>query len=392
MNLDIIWNISLVCPWDCEFCCTDSVHVTRQKENIIILEESLKKQVIVKKEHPETILQEKFREYGLKPNYLDFALINRQKRGKELTFNEKMTVLKHLDVEGNSPFIDFAGGDPLSCAENLFIIIEAAKKYGQENIAVTSTGHSVSRYPFDLIASNIGCFEFTYDEPKELHSVCRPSGYNFSNIHIAEKMVRQGVSTKCQIPLHEGNIDKQSIFYIVNTLADAGIQEILLMRTFPVGRGQAYVKNRRTLNKKQLIDAIEYYYFLSDLVKGPYIRLQCALKNLFPKENEKNPCDMMQDSFGINYQGILLTSAWATNDIGAPLSEYFVLGDLVKSSFTHISKSKRFMRYKKKLDENFGCCKIFSYIYSKRKNENSIFFNHDPLYIDHIPHNNHDTT
>ena len=95
----------------------------------------------------------------------------------------------------------------------------------------------------------------------------------------------------------------------------------------------------------------------------------------------KNPCDLMQSSFGINYKGLLLASAWATNDKGKPLSDDFVLGDLLKESFSMLEKSDKFKRLSLRLDENWGHCKIFSYVYSDDKNEDAIFSKNDPLYL-----------
>lgn len=376
-NLDIIWNISLICPWDCDFCCTDAVNVKREKGRIIIRSDGLSNENYC--DHANIDDWPLFlADLKIMPNYLDLALRYRQERGLELSLGEKLKVIQNIDCQ--STHIDFAGGDPLACAENLIVLREASAKFGSENVSVTATGHSLSRYPLDLIASYIGVFEFSYDEPSSCGEENRPKGYNFLNLKAAKNFSSLGVKTKCQIPIHSGNMGKSKIEKIINDLVDAGVNEVLLMRTFPVGRGSKYIFESKPVLREDLIRSVDLFRSFSNKIGGPKIRIQCALKHLFPMEN-KNPCDLMQSSFGVNYKGLLLASAWATNDKGKPLSDDFVLGDLLKESFSMLERSDKFKRLSLRLDENWGHCKIFSYVYSDGKNEDAIFSKNDPLYI-----------
>lgn len=377
-GLDIIWNISLVCPWDCEFCCTDAVHVRQTKRGIVLREESLSREFVVDSD-ANVVWPTELSNYGLRPNYLDYALHDRQRRGRELLLTQKLKVLSNINV--GSASLDFAGGDPIACAENILVISAAAQKFGKRNVSITSTGHSVSRYPFELISSVIGVFEFTYDESGRQTPACRPAGYNLSNIEVAKRFSSAGIRTKCQIPLHLGNTSQESIAQIVEDLTRAEVSEILLMRTFPVGRGARFIGATGGLSSDQTLRSIDRFREESTRINGPRVRLQCALKHLYSEgASGKNPCDMMQSSFGVNFQGLLLTSAWATNDRGMPLSSDFVLGSLLDDGFDIISKSEKFSAYSRRLDENWGHCKIFSYVNARGKNQDSIFSRSDPLY------------
>lgn len=381
-DLDIIWNISLVCPWDCEFCCTDAVHVRQTRRGIVLREDSLSNEILISA-NSAIDWPEELSAFGLRPNYLDHALRDRQRRGRELFLSEKMAVLNHINVERAS--IDFAGGDPLACAENILVIAAAAKKFGRGNVSITSTGHSISRYPFDLISSAIGTFEFTYDEPKSQPAKCRPTGYNESNLAVAKRFSSAGILTKCQIPLHFGNSSNASISQLVGDLAQAEISEILLMRVFPVGRGGRFTNNGSSLSKDQILRSIDMFRQESSRIGGPSVRLQCALKHLYTDGvAENNPCDMMQNSFGINYQGLLLTSAWATNEQGMPLSSDFVLGSLVRDGFDRIALSDKFSNLSSRLNENWGHCKIFAYANSADRRGDSMFSRRDPLFSEKI--------
>lgn len=372
--IDIIWNITLICPWDCEFCCTDASNVKVEKNNIIISDNSLTNINYVRDE-AKALFTGQYP--NIIPNIYDLALVEKQLAGKEPTLQEKLNILDNLpnsDVK-----IDFAGGDPLSCYENYIFIQEASKKLGRENISITSTGHSITRFGINNISKIIGEFEFTYDEPKN-NTECRPRGYNQSNLSIAKKFAELGVKTKAQIPIHRGNIDLNIIENIYRDLDLANINEILLMRTFPVGRGTAFIDGNE-IDKESLVKSIDKYLLLSE-VGEVSIRLQCALKHLNTNKTSDsiNPCDVMHSSFGINFQGKLLLSAWANNNHGEPLSDDFILGDLKAESFTYISETPKFKAIKKRLDENSGHCKIFSFQYGN-KDFDSLFTKTDPLYI-----------
>jgi MoaA/NifB/PqqE/SkfB family radical SAM enzyme len=374
-KFDFIWNITLICPWDCEFCCTDAAHVSTTAGSIVLRENSLSKSKTVSRDLSSFF---KTKYPGVHYSKYDLALIDRQLRGLEPTFEEKMEVLSNL--KGLNLKIDFAGGEPLACHENILIIKAASEIFGKKSISVTSTGVISKAHSILDISDFIGEYEFTYDEPHVTLNQCRPKGYNNSNLRIATKFSEHGVRTKAQLPIHRGNISKLAAELIYSSLCSSKITELLLMRTFPVGRGIPYLEDNE-ITKSELIQAIRNYSQLETPNKTN-IRLQCALKTLTKSEHFiTNPCDLMQSSYGINFQGDLLISAWANNVNGLPLSDDFVLGNLCKSSFQEISKTEKFQRYKKRLNENFGHCKIFAYTNSKNKNEDSLFSKSDPLII-----------
>lgn len=368
MMYDFIWNITLICPWECELCCTSAVYVKRKSSIIASSKEA-------NSEEANKLLSRFSEKYpDITPNTFDISLLKRQLQGLEPTYDEKLKILKNLP---KNSVIDFAGGDPLSCYENFLVIKEAAIIFGRENISITSTGHSLSRYKIKDIAKYIGEFEFTYDEFQPKHSV-RPKGYNNSNIKVAKEFSNLGVRTKAQIPININNSDPHSIKDIYSQLDSCNIDEILLMRTFPVGRSSTYIPNK-TINKNDIQEIISTYR-RAEKVGKTKVRLQCALKHLDNNSEEKNPCDLMQDSFGINFQGKLLISAWGNGKDGYPISDDFILGNIIEESFSEISKKDKFKNYKEKLDMNWGHCKVFSYLFGNKK-QSSLFTNTDPLYV-----------
>jgi MoaA/NifB/PqqE/SkfB family radical SAM enzyme len=381
-RVDIIWNITLVCPWDCMFCCTDAAHVKRKDDYVLIRDRGLDRVIRVPYETTSrtsgtlTMLAEA----GVKANQYDIALAERQRSGLELDYPAKLSVLKNLS--SYLAKIDFAGGDPLSCYENFLVIKHAAMLFGKENVSVTSTGAGLDRYGFEQIAETIGRFEFTFDEVAEADAVNRPKGYNPSNLRAARRFSALGVRTKAQLPIHTGNCGREEIHRIYASLQNANIEEILLMRTFPVGRGLKKYQAKWMLSRADTVRAIETFRDLEAKYLQPRIRLQCALKHLTPDAgNESNPCDLLRESFGINPRGQLLLSAWATNSVGDPLHDVFVVGDISKDSLADLLSTARVEWLRGRLNENFGHCKIFAFLFSAESAEDALFSNADPLYL-----------
>lgn len=374
--IDLIWNISLICPWNCTFCCTDAVHVSSSANGVIHLwEQSLGKVTTIPFAHDVPC---HLQAVSAQINKFDIALINRQARGLELTYEQKMMVLENLTTSNVS--FDFAGGDPLACYENFLVIKRASELFGRSAISITSTGASLTRYGLNSIAELIGKFEFTFDEP--IHQCKnRPKSYNNANINVAQKFARLGIKTKAQIPLHSGNLHKDDIEYIYTTLCRASINEILLMRLFPVGRAQDQYRDW-TLPHSQYIRAIDEYRRLAAKLDGPKIRLQCALRYLYHDELAENPCDAIKSSFGINWKGDLLISAWANNSNGDVLDKTFILGNLTEQPLKDIQSGKLVEQYLRRSDDNYGHCKVFAFIHSSRSTAEALFDRTDPLFTE----------
>src|SRR6266700_2967839 len=96
-KVDIIWNVTLVCPWDCQICCVDAVHVTKRQGTITMRSRALS-----------TTEQISMRGQG---NQFEQAMKKRQEQGLELDLAGKMRVIAHLQDERFLPKIDFSGGD-----------------------------------------------------------------------------------------------------------------------------------------------------------------------------------------------------------------------------------------------------------------------------------------
>src|SRR5690242_13599906 len=102
-SVDIIWNLTLVCPWDCAKCCVDAVHVQSRRGEVVLRSSNLPRLERL----PLGLLPG--------PTAYDQAAAWRQSQGLELDLDAKFRVLEHL--AGFSARLDFSGGDPLMLAD-----------------------------------------------------------------------------------------------------------------------------------------------------------------------------------------------------------------------------------------------------------------------------------
>lgn len=118
--MDVIWNLTRACPWDCTICCVSGFHICNTTEHII---QSAQKE-----------------------------------KGKELTLAEKLAVLKVLadrDFE-----IDFSGGDPLYYDEDFRVVEQATRWLPARKIGVSMTGSKITDAKLEFL-KNVSVVEFT---------------------------------------------------------------------------------------------------------------------------------------------------------------------------------------------------------------------------------------
>ena len=360
-NVDIVYNTTLVCPWDCKICCVDAVHVTKKNNEIVLRSKGLQKTEVLPLSHGESIY--------------DTALLERQKRGAELTLQQKVAVLHNL--RGFDVKLDISGGDPLSVTENRTFLRVASEFLGKVNITVTSTWRGLQSEVFDEVASLIGELNFTYDFKKDDHSAGRPSGYARGNLVTADCLRSKGCRTRAELPLTK-SFTNQDLRDIYLELHSAGIETLLLMRLFPVGRGAHYRQEVPTV--VQYSESIAYLRQMESHLKTPVLKLQCALKHL-EKPTRQNPCDLVRESFGLMADGTLLASPWALDAHGMPLTQDWVLGNLATTPLSDILASDHAQAFLSRADENHGHCKVFAFL-SSNKDEffERLFDVSDPLY------------
>ena len=361
-KLDLIWNLSLVCPWDCEICCVDAAYVSSEDGEVVIKSGFLTDKITFVKEGRTSLFNQ--------------AARTLQEKKAELDLEHKLKVLDNLS--GRTVKINFSGGDPLVVDENIEVIREFSRRFGREYTEVSTTGAGLAKSNPEELGAVIGKLKFSYDAASGLYNPNRPRGYNNSNLHRASQYGKEGVFTVAETPLSIRNTNDEAIELIYENLHRADIDTVLLMRLFPVGRGLQ--RKTEIPTKEQYRSAIQKYRELESRLGTPKLRVQCALKYLDQTDGE-NPCDLFRESFAITPKGIFITSAWALGRNGEPLDDAFVLGDLTQDHVDTILATPKAQTYRERMNDNFGHCKIFSYFNSQKQDPlERIFDKADPLY------------
>jgi len=339
--VDLIWNMTLVCPFDCAVCCVDAVHVSRRGGRVELRSEAG---------------QHVLAHDPLAGSIYEQAGRFRQRKGLELDLAGKRRVLDHL--RGLTPRIDFSGGDLMVMSENLEIISEAAARFGRDAITITATGAGIQAAQVDLLPSVIGHFNFTFDGSSSARGGNRPPRYAASNLAAGRRLAEAGVSVRAELPLTRSNVAPEELTRIYEALDESGIEQILTMRLFPVGRGAD--RGDEVPSPSQYLHAIKHLRRL-ERRGGPRVRLQCALRNLEPTPGA-NPCNAVTASFGISPDGTLLRSAWAIDRRGKPLDPSWVLGNVAHAPLREILATPRVQEMRTRADENYGHCKVFAFL------------------------------
>lgn len=347
-KVELIWNTTLVCPFNCSKCCVAAVHGAIRKGKVMVSSNDLGTYTFV----------------GIRPKnvsphwHFDEIARQRQSAGLELDFAGKLRVLDHLG--GVAPKIDFSGGDLLVVSESMPLIRQASERFGRNNVTVTATGIGLKMVDPAELAAIAGEVNITYDGTPPEDDPLVPNGYSIANLREGVRLAEHGVAVRAEIPLTLQNIHSDELERIYRALAETPIERLLVMRLFPVGRGE--------LREDQIPTAAEYRGAIALLrsleaeLGGPTVKLQCALRHLDGGTTGVNPCDAVSESFGLMADGTLLASPWAIDKDGQPFEDW-VLGNLATTPMTEILASDRVARFLDNADANFGHCKIFSGIY-----------------------------
>lgn len=361
--LDIIWNTTALCGWNCTVCCVAALQVKQRNGKVLI-------------SSPELDRYEEIQADPAQGNMFNQALKHRQRQGRELTMEQKLLLLNH--IEGHRVRLDISGGDALSPQENYKLLEAAAERFGRESITLTATGAGLSHYNIARLVELIIELNFTFDGEPDPTEPLRPVAYAAGNLRRAKKFAEAGVSTRAECPLSAQNLEPDKLTAIYQQLHDAGVDKLLLMRLFPVGRGELLPEAVPT--NQQYRRAIATLRKLEARYGTPQVKLQCALQ-LMEGPSAINPCDAITESFGLMWDGTLLGSPWAINKSGKPMDEAWVLGNLVDSTLAEILETEKVKRMRARVAENHGHCKIFSWLNgNSERSEDRIFEKSDPMY------------
>lgn len=283
--MDVIWNLTRACPWDCAICCVSGFHVCDTTEYLV--------------------------QSGAK------------EKGEELTLAEKLTVLKILadrDFE-----IDFSGGDPLYYDEDFRVVEQATRWLPSRKIGVSMTGSKITDAKLELL-KKISVVEFTLDNLPEIENPFRPRGYNLASMVAMEKCVATGIKTRVVTVFYPSTITEKNLESVYRWLCENGISEWELLRFYPVGRATKLAE--LTPSNQEYLKAMKFLRGLHGFTK---IFFQHSLRIL----EGTVKCPAVVDSIGILPDGQVTACAWAIDENCRPFKG-FRLGKLPEDDLDEI--------------------------------------------------------
>lgn len=288
--MDVIWNLTRACPWDCAICCVSALHICNTTEYYI--------QVIQKEQ------------------------------GRELTLAEKLSVLRTLsDRDFN---IDFSGGDPLYYDEDFRVVEQATRWLPSKKIGVSMTGSKITDTKLELL-KRVGVVEFTLDNLPEMENPFRPQGYNLASMLAMKKCVAAGIKVRAVTVLYPPTISQESLESVYHWVCENNIPEWELLRFYPVGRATKLPKF--TPSNSEYLTAMKFLRTLHGFTK---IFFQHSLRILEGTIN----CPAVVESMGILPDGQVTACAWAIDRNCCPF-EGFRLGKLPEDDLDEILENAR---------------------------------------------------
>lgn len=313
--MDVIWNLTRACPWDCAICCVSGFHVCNTTEYIV---QSAQKE-----------------------------------KGKELTLAEKLTVLKILadkDFE-----IDFSGGDPLYYDEDFRIVEQATRWLPARKIGVSMTGSKITDAKLELL-KKISVVEFTLDNLPEIENPFRPRGYNLASIIAMKKCIAAGIKTRAVTVLCPATITEKNLESVYRWLCENNIPEWELLRFYPVGRAVKFIEI--IPSNSEYLKTMKFLRGLRGFTK---IFFQHSLRIL----EGTVKCSAVVDSIGILPDGQVTACAWAIDENCYPLKGFY-LGKLPEDDLDEIlDNARRILEY----SERAKFCRTVAYIQKNNKRE-----------------------
>ncbi len=311
--MDVIWNLTKVCPWDCVVCSVSALHVC--------------------------------------DTTADYVYLKQKEEGKELTLAEKLIVLKSLVDRDFS--IDFSGGDPLYYNEDFRIVEQATRWLPSQKISVSMTGSNLTDAKLELL-KKVGAVEFTLDNLLGTENPFRPRGYNLASMMAMKKCIAVGIKVRAITVLYQTTISQENLEDVYHWLCESAISEWELLRFYPVGRSVEL--SRLTPSNSEYLSTMK---FLRGLHGSTKIFFQHSLRIL--KEGIK--CPAVVESIGILPGGEVTACAWAMDDNTRPFKEFY-LGKLPEDDLGEIiDRARRIPEY----SERVKFCRTIAYIEKKHK-------------------------
>lgn len=267
---------------------------------------------------------------------------------KELSLAEKFDVLRALSSEKQRiKSIDFAGGDPCSSKDSLYVIESTIDKFGSDVVSITTTSKGINTLEEWEKKQLLTKCEITIDAShKNLSAQAngtdrQANGYSKANSEILFHSSYGIEELTVNIPILDSDLSDNEIQKLVELIQKIKTDfpkikiDTQLIRLMPVGNYATNFKKEDYDRYNPKATALSIYNSLT--AAGVSCRYHCSLRIL----DELNPgncrCTMLDHKIGIDCAGNVFACAWGGYLSGFKVVDNpFYLGNLLHSNLSEI--------------------------------------------------------
>lgn len=251
-------------------------------------------------------------------------------RSEELTLGDKIKICENIDIPNVQ--IDLSGGEVmLRKADSNEIIDLLSKKFGKENVGISSSGFGIDSEEAAFLASRVNDVEMTMDSVPEYHYEYRQMLYHANAAMATENLKKKDVKVGIQTVLTRVHYENPDILWdLYGWLRKHEVDEWSLIRYFPSGRGEQYANLE--LTDKENEELVNYIKSLCDKNQ----KLKLDIHYLLPGSPKSHQCRCVKHSIGILPNGDVTACFWGLDGTGNIKDSKFYLGNLLEQKLSEI--------------------------------------------------------
>lgn len=294
-RLSIVWDVTRLCPWNCDICCMGAVTGA----------ECLKDEMSLAQ--------------------------------KEETLRQ----MAELREEGWDLKLDLSGGEIMtSFDEHMKLIGKASELLGKNRVGISASGYRIDENAAKQLAEKVKDVELTLDCLADTDYPLRKKQYHQAAMEAALRLKKAGVNVGIQTVLCRSNADRDTLQRLLNWLCKNEIDEWSILRFFPKGRGRAYIEEQ--LSDEENLKMVKMIQELHREV-GPF-KPRLNFHYLLPgHEKSTNECRCVTKSIGILPDGQVTACFWALDDTTDVENEKFLLGNVTDQTLKEILRGPKAM-------------------------------------------------
>jgi MoaA/NifB/PqqE/SkfB family radical SAM enzyme len=284
--MKVIWNTTFSCLWDCAFCCVDA---------------------------------------GNRPQ-------------KEMNLQQKLAAADKLARIDCS--VDLSGGElMLNKHDHLELLERLSVNLGRERVGLSCSGWGIDDKTARRLSAAAGSVEMTMDAHPDTEYTFRPQNYHKEAARAVKYLRQYDICVGLQTVITRAHYDNPSLITdLYDWLCDNGVEEWSILKFFPSGRGEDYLRlDLSNSENKEIVDFIRKLDKSRQLPGKPEINVHY----LMPGSEKNSECRCVRKSVGILPDGKVTACFWGLLKEGGFINDKFFLGNICTEEMDMILSGER---------------------------------------------------